>query len=81
MTTMELSTNMPTPTARPASEITLRVTPEKYMSTTAKVSEIGMEQATTSVGLTFRRKISRIRMASSAPTRILSSTEEMTMSI
>ena len=49
-TTTELSTSIPTPTASPDSEIILRVTPLKYISTRAKITLIGIESATIRVG-------------------------------
>lgn len=79
MTTMELSTSIPTPTASPAMEMTLSVTPEKYISTMANVTLIGMDSATISVGLRSRRNSSRISTASAAPTARFSSTEPTTM--
>ena len=50
MTTTELSTSIPTATARPDSEIILMVTPEKYISTTAKTTLMGMEHRVMTVG-------------------------------
>ena len=79
MTTMELSTSMPTPTASPAMEMTLSVTPEKYISTMAKVTLMGMESATISVGRRSRRNSSRIKTASTAPTARFCNTELTTM--
>ena len=56
-------------------EITLSVTPEKYMSATAKVRLMGMEQAMMKVGRTSRRNSSRISTASAAPMSRFCSTE------
>lgn len=67
MTTMLLSTSMPTPSASPAKEMTLRVTPEKYISTTASTRLRGMLTATMKVGLTLRRKKNRMTIASARP--------------
>ena len=81
ITTMELSTSIPIPSARPEREIIFRVTPLKYMQTTAVTRLTGMENATTMVGLTSFRKISRIRMASTPPNKILSRMESITRSM
>ena len=67
ITTMELSTSMPTATARPDSDIILSVTPEKYISTRAKVILIGMLRIVINVGFISLRKISSITTANSAP--------------
>ena len=67
MTTMELSTSMPTDTARPDREIMLMVTPEKNMRTIVNTTLIGMETSVMKVGRTSRRKISRTRIAKIAP--------------
>ena len=55
ITTTELSTSIPTPNARPDSEIIFSVTPLKYISTMANISEIGMLRAMITVGLRSRR--------------------------
>ena len=67
MTTMELSTSIPTDTASPDREIRLMVTPEKYMSTSAKVKLMGMLSRVMKVGLRSLRKSKRTSMANSAP--------------
>ena len=67
MTTMELSTSMPTDTARPESEIMFSVTPEKYMSTTANTTLMGMETRVMTVGRISRRNTRRTRIAKIAP--------------
>ena len=67
MTTMELSTSIPTATARPDREIRLMVTPEKYMSTMAKVKLIGMLSRVMKVGLKSLRNSKSTRIANSAP--------------
>ena len=54
-TTTELSTSIPTATARPESEIILIVTPEKYMSTMAKTRLSGIETSVMIVGRQSRR--------------------------
>ena len=81
MTTMELSTSIPIPSARPDSEITFRVTPLKYIHTIAVTRLIGMEQATTAVGRkSFKNRI-RMITASNAPNTILLIIESMTRSM
>ena len=70
-TTMELSTSMPIPRARPERVIMFRLSPVKYISTRAKSTLRGMLIATTSVGFTSRRKSARITTASSAPRDML----------
>ena len=79
MTTMLLSTSMPMPSASPASEITLMVTPEKYISTTANSTLSGMLTAVMRVGRMFRRNRKRMAMARMPPSKRLLSTESMTM--
>ena len=74
-TTMELSTSMPTPRARPERLIMLRVTPEKYISTTANIRLMGMLKATTRVGRRSLRKRASTSTASTAPQPRLESTE------
>ena len=79
MTTTELSTSIPTPTARPEREMTLREMPEKYISTTAVNREMGMEKATAAVGRMSLRKNNRITTASPAPSSRFCSTVSTTM--
>ena len=64
---MELSTSIPTPSARPDREMIFKVIPVKYISTIQVRILIGIENAMISVGRQSLRKISRIRMASTAP--------------
>ena len=71
MTTTELSTSIPTATARPDREIILMVTPVKYISTMAKITLMGMEQRVIKVGRRSRRNRNRIRIANTAPSRRL----------
>ena len=72
---------MPTPSARPEREITFKVIPLKYMHTIAVIKLIGMEHATTAVGLqSFRNKI-RIKTARMAPNNTLLMMEFMTRSM
>ena len=71
MTTMELSTSIPMPSARPAMVMMLRDSPEKYISTRAKTTDRGMLMATMRVGLTVLRKRARMMTASRAPISIL----------
>ena len=81
MTTMELSTSMPMPSASPDREMMFNVTPLKYMQTMAVTRLIGMENATTRVGLMSFRKRIRIRIASPPPNRILLRMASITRSI
>ena len=67
MTTTELSTSIPTATARPLREIMLMVTPEKYISTMAKITLMGMAHRVMKVGRRSRRNRNRMRMANRAP--------------
>ena len=64
---MELSTSIPTPSARPDSEITFIVTPLKYISTIAVKILIGMEQAMTNVGRISLRNSNKMKIANTAP--------------
>ena len=59
------------PRERPASVMTFRSSPVKYMSTTANSTDSGMLMPTTRVGLTSFRKMASTRMASAAPTSML----------
>ena len=77
MTTIELSTSMPTATASPERDIMLIVIPEKYISTIANVILIGMLKSVMNVGLISRRKSSRMITANSAPYARLSRIEWM----
>ena len=73
MTTTELSTSIPTPSARPDSEIMFSVTPLKYISTMATITLKGMLKATTMVGFTsFRKKASTITASRAPQIRLLS---------
>ncbi len=81
ITTMELSTSIPMPSARPDKEIIFSVTPLKYMHTMAVTRLMGMEKATTMVGRRSFRNSIRIRMASRPPIRILLTMESITRSI
>jgi hypothetical protein len=65
--TMELSTSMPTPSARPVSVMRFSVSPEKYMTDSVTTSETGMARPIMSVVRTLLRKTNRITTASSAP--------------
>ena len=57
------------------------VTPEKYMSTKAATTLIGIEQAITKVGLISRRNKNSTRIARIPPYSIFCSTEFTTISI
>ena len=67
MTTTELSTSMPTATARPDREIMLMVTPLKYISTMAKITLTGMETRVITVGRQSRRNRNSTTTENSAP--------------
>ena len=67
ITTMELSTSMPTLSARPDMEMMFRLIPAKYMHTKAVMTLMTMESPTITVGLMLLRNIKRIRMASRPP--------------
>ena len=81
ITTMELSTSIPMPRARPDREMIFRVTPLKYMHTMAVTRLTGMENATTMVGRRSFKNTSRMKMASSPPIKILLTMESITRSI
>ena len=67
ITTMELSTSIPTPKARPESDITLSVTLLKYISVTANSKLIGIEQAIIAVGFMSLRNTSKTIIAKIPP--------------
>ena len=67
MTTTELSTSIPTATARPLREIMLMVTPVKYISTTAKITLTGMDTSVMTVGRQSRRNRNSTTTENSAP--------------
>ena len=77
MTTIELSTSMPMPIARPDIEMTFIVTPEKYIRTSANRTETGIEMPTIRVGRRSRRNRKRIKIASAAPISRFSTTDEI----
>ncbi len=81
MTTMELSTSIPIPSARPDREIIFNVTPLKYIHTIAVTKLMGMENATTTVGLRSFKNTRRIKMASAPPKSILLMMESITKSM
>ena len=74
MTTTELSTSIPTPSARPDRERMLKVMPVKYISTMANSTLNGILMATTMVGRRSFRKSASTMMASTAPSTRLEST-------
>ena len=81
MTTTELSTSIPTATARPDREIMLMVTPQKYISTTANMTLTGMAAKVMAVGRRSRKNRYRINIANSAPQARLERMEWMMMRI
>ncbi len=64
---MELSTNIPIPSANPDSEIIFNVTPLKYIHTKAVIKLIGIEQAIIKVGFKLLKKNSNTKIARIAP--------------
>ena len=71
---MELSTNIPIPMQSPASDITFKLMPVKYIIMIANKTLNGILNATTKVGLTsFKNKASTI-IARTAPSKILCNT-------
>ena len=58
---------MPTATSRPLREIILMVTPVKYISTTAKITLVGMEIRVMRVGRQSRRNRNSTTTENSAP--------------
>ena len=74
MTTTELSTSIPTPSARPDRLRMFSVMPVKYISTMANSTLSGMLMATTSVGRRSLRKSASTMIASTAPSIRLDST-------
>jgi hypothetical protein len=62
-TTIELSTSMPTPRARPPSDTRFSVKPPKYTSMKVATMEIGMAAAMTTVLRMLRRNTSSTRTA------------------
>ena len=81
ITTMELSTSIPMPSASPDREMIFSVTPLKYIHTMAVTRLTGMEKATTSVGRRSFKNSSRMAMARTAPNRMLLMMESITRSI
>ena len=78
---MELSTNIPIPSARPDSEIMFNVIFVKYISTTAKTTLSGMEHAITSVGFISFKNNNNTIIARMAPTIMFSTTDFTIMSM
>ena len=66
-TTIELSTNMPTPSASPPKLTVLSVKPLKYISAKVAMTEIGIATPMISVEVRLRRKNSSTNTASTAP--------------
>ena len=77
ITTTELSTSIPIPRHRPASDITFMFIPVKYIITSAKSTLNGILNATTTVGLTSLRNNANTIIASIAPITILLKTLEI----
>ena len=70
ITTMELSTSIPMPSARPERDTIFIVICEKYISTIAKITLKGIEHAMINVDLKSFRNSIRIIIASAAPISI-----------
>ena len=68
-TTIELSTSIPMPRARPPSDIRFSVTPPKYIGAKVTSTERGIEIPMISVGPSLRSANQITAMASSAPVR------------
>ena len=81
ITTIELSTSIPTPIASPDSEIILSEIPLKYIITIAKTTLTGIENATIIVGFISRRNMRRMIIARAAPTRRFCRTPFTTISM
>ncbi len=71
ITTTELSTNMPIARESAPRVIMFMSIPQKYMITSANSTENGIENATTSVGLTSRKNRASTTIASTAPSNKL----------
>ena len=67
MTTMLLSTSIPTPSAKPDRDIMFNVTPLKYIKIIANNKLIGILKAITIVGLILFKKISNTKIAHIPP--------------
>ncbi len=81
ITTIELSTSIPTPRASPARDIILILTPVKYIAAIAPIRLTGIDKATTIVGFISFKKISNTIIASIPPEIILSIMESVIISI
>lgn len=71
ITTMELSTSIPTDTASPDRDIMFTDTPVKYISAMANIKLMGMLHRVMTVGLQSRRNRNRIKTENTAPHRRL----------
>ena len=76
-TTIEQSTSMPMPSARPPSDMMFRETPERWSGAKQRSSAIGMLTATIAVARNSRRKTSRTRTARRPPRMQLSRSSAM----
>ena len=75
MTTIELSTNIPTPTAKPDKEIIFSVMFVKNISTMENSTLSGMLKATTTVGRISCKNRNNTTIANNAPHNKLEITE------
>ncbi len=67
ITTIALSTNMPTPKARPPKDIILRLILPKYIRQKVAIIEMGIDTMITAEERSSRRKNSRTKKASMPP--------------
>ena len=67
-TTIDASTIMPTPSARPPNVIVFNVNPEKYRRANVPTIEIGIDVQMITVDRRFRRKRKMMATTSRAPT-------------
>ena len=78
ITTIELSTSIPTAIESPESDIIFKLIPEKYIRTTANITLTGILQSVMNVGLISLRNINRTITANNAPHRRLDVIESTT---
>ena len=75
ITTIELSTNIPIPSAIPDRDIIFSEMPEKYIATIQVSTLNGILMATTMVGIKSFKNNARIRIAKAAPIAMFLTTE------
>ena len=74
---MAVSSDWPTPNARPASEITFSVRPKAYSITSVTVRQMGIDRPTSSVARRSRTKYQSTATASRMPANRLPVTMSM----